>query len=366
MSKGTGIRRACLLMGLGIAWTADTPPLTAAEPLVSIVTETTPGPAAAHGLEKLIAALQAKGASCERTASLDRARGKFLVAAGLAGGDGLVSRLLKPSGRPVPEGPEGLVIRRTEWRGKPVWVIAGSDDRGLMYAALDVADRVGWSDDPGTPLAEVRDAAERPAVSERALSVYTMNRAYWESRFYDPDYLARYLDLLAKNRFNSVVVIFGYENGGFLAPCYPYFFDVEQFPDVRMVGLTPEQQQRNLDALNRLIDMAHARGLNVTVGIWDHIYRGGVQGGGIPGADKVPPGPTPGLVWGVTDRNLTAYTLAALTKFLRRVPGVDAIQFRMHDESGLTQSEQEALWREVFRVMKREAPRVRFDARAKG
>ena len=45
--------------------------------------------------------------------------------------------------------------------------------------------------------------------------------------------------------------------------------------------------------------MAHDRGLKFTVGIWDHIYRGGVQGGGIPGADAALPTPTPGLVWGV-------------------------------------------------------------------
>ena len=109
-----------------------------------------------------------------------------------------------------------------------------------------------------------------------------MNRAYWESRFYDEVYWSRYLDLLAQNRFNSLVVIFGYENGGFLAPPYPYFFDVEGFPDVRMVGLTAEGQKRNLDALNRLIRMAHARGLRVTLGLWDHIYRGGVQAGGMP------------------------------------------------------------------------------------
>ena len=76
----------------------------------------------------------------------------------------------------------------------------------------------------------MRNTAEKPAVSERALSIYTMNRAYWESRFYDENYWARYLDLLAQNRFKSLVVIFGYENGGFLAPCYPYFFDVPEFP----------------------------------------------------------------------------------------------------------------------------------------
>src|SRR5262249_44315195 len=331
----TRIRWTGLLMALGIAWTTGASAILAEEPLVSVVTDNVPGPAASHGLEKLLTTLQAKGAACERAPSLTEARGKILIAAGMARSDGLAARLLKEGNHPIPQGPEALVIRRTNWKDKPAWVIAGSDDRGLMYAELDVADRIGWSADPRTPFSEVRDTSEKPAVSERALSIYTMNRAYWESRFYDQDYWARYLDLLAKNRFNSLVVIFGYENGGFLAPCYPYFFDVEQFPDVRMVGITRLQQQRNLEALNRLIEMAHARGQNFTVGIWDHIYRGGVQGGGIPGAERLPSRPTPGLVWGVTEKNLTAYTVAALRQFLRRVPKVDAVQFRMHDESGL-------------------------------
>src|SRR5262249_27664435 len=153
---------------------------------------------------------------------------------------------------------------------------------------------------------------------------------------------------------------------GFLAPCYPYFFDVEQFPDVRMIGMTGRQQRCNLDALNRLIALAHARGLSVTLGIWDHIYRGGVQGGGIPGADKVPQKPAPGLVWRLPEKIPTACTCAALAEFLRLVPGVDAVQFRMHDESGLKGGEQEEFWRQVFRVMKEHRPKVRFDARAKG
>ena len=197
-----------------------------------------------HGAEKLLSALRGKGIPCEQAASLEAARGRFLIVAGRAEGGGPATRLLKAGKHPAPQGPEALVIRRTGWKGQPVCLIAGSDDRGLMYAELDVADRVRWGTDPGTPLAEVRDTAERPDVRERALSVYTMNRAYWESRFHDPDYWARYLDLLAQNRFNSLVVIFGYENGGFLAPCYPYFFDVEQFPEVRLVGMTRRQQQR--------------------------------------------------------------------------------------------------------------------------
>ena len=106
----------------------------AESPMVSVVTDKAPGPAAAHGLGKLTAALRAKGIACEMAGSLGEARGKFLIVAGLAAGDGPAARLLKAGNHPVPQGPEALVIRETEWQGKPVWVIAGSDDRGLMYA----------------------------------------------------------------------------------------------------------------------------------------------------------------------------------------------------------------------------------------
>jgi hypothetical protein len=160
-------------------------------------------------------------------------------------------------------------------------------------------------------------------------------------------------------------VIFGYENGGFLAPCYPYFFDTEGFPDVRMVGISPQQQQRNLTAFNNLIKMAHDRGIRFTVGIWDHIYRGGVQGGGIPGTKEAPNQPIPGLVWGVTGDNLIPYNKTALAKFVKLVPELDGIQFRMHNESGLKHGEQEAFWSDVFRMMKQTAPHLRLDLRAK-
>ncbi|MBS1602321.1 MAG: hypothetical protein JST42_06605 [Bacteroidetes bacterium] len=252
--------------------------------------------------------------------------------------------------------PESLSIRR---RGNE-FILGGSDDTGVMYALLEVARQLRL----GTPLKDIKDATESPDLRDRAISVYTMNRAYWESRFYDEKYWARYLDMMAENRFNSLVVIFGYENGGFLAPCYPYFFNVDGYPDIRMVGLSEQDQQRNLAAIRRLIEMAHDRGIRFTAGIWDHIYRGGVQGGGIPGNEKAPDHPTPGLVWGVTAENLTAYTRTALTQFIRKIP-VDAIQFRMHGESGLKKDEEEAFWADVFAMIKQTRPGLRIDMRAK-
>ena len=336
------------------------------EPIVSVVTDSTLGGAAEYGAKKLLAALGDSGITAERVKSLDAARGTLLVIAGLADGNGAAAKLLKAGNKAILDGPEALVICKSQYEGKPCWVIGGSDDRGLMYGELDVADRIGWSTDRANPLSELKETVEKPAVTTRAVSIYTMNRAYWESRFYDEAYWAHYLDTLAQNRFNSLVVIFGYENGGFLAPCYPYFFEVEGFPDVRMVGISPDQQQHNLAALNRLVQMAHDRGLDFTVGIWDHIYRGGVQGGGAVGADEVARKPTAGRVWGVTSDNLLPYTKAGLTKFVRLVPHLDGVQFRMHDESGLKPGEQETFWRGVFQMIKQEAPNLRLDLRAKG
>ena len=360
-------RRTVVVLGLAGILLALAPVASAAvAPMVSLVVGDATAKPVQHGVGKLKLALQQKGVSLEEAASVRAANGDAVVVAGFTSGAGEAARLISELRLTPHTEPESLLIRKLKRDGKTVLLVAGADARGLMYALLDVADRVGWAKSAGQPFSEVRDAQEKPYAPERALSLYTFNRAYWESRFYNEAYWARYLDMLAQNRFNSLVVIFGYENGGFLAPCYPYFFDVPEFPEVRMVGLTREQQQRNLAALNRLIQMAHDRGLKFTAGIWDHIYRGGVQGGGIPGADEAARKPVPGLVWGVTGENLVPYTKAALASFVKRVPTVDAIQFRMHDESGLKPSEQEAFWHDVFQMMRQTAPKLRLDLRAKG
>ncbi len=311
------------------------------------------GPAA-YGLGRLDQALRRKGlevadASASGTADL-------AIVAGL-----------RPCAQSVmsPDGPEALAIRRGKYQGKPALILCGTDARGLMYAALDTADRIGWSTSANDPFQQVREISERPFLIERGISMYTMQRAWFERRLYDESYWRRYFDLLASSRINSFVVIFGYENGGFMAPPYPYFFNVPQFPDVELVGITREQQARNTAAFKAMMRIAHERGIQVTAGIWDHIYRGGVQGGGIPGASENAGKRVPGLVWGVTADNLAAYTKAALKRFLEVFPEIDAIQFRMHSESGLKPEEMAGFWHEVFQFMKQASPDLRVDLRVK-
>ena len=115
-----------------------------------------------------------------------------------------------------------------------------------------------------------------------------------------------------------------------------------------------------------MIELAHERGIRFTAGIWDHIYRGGVQGGGIAGASDLAGKRTPHLVYGVTTENLAPYTKAALAKFLTVFPDIDGIQFRMHWESGLTRKETPVFWRDVFSMLKELQPDIQIDLRAKG
>jgi len=311
-------------------------------------------PPARHGLTVLEQALQTKGISSKEQSSTETPTDSDFV---------LIAKLDCPN-ISLPRSQEALAIRRTTYQGKPALMLCGAGARGLMYAELDTATRISWTQNGASPFSQVHDTVEQPYIRERGVSMYTMQRAYFESRLYDEEQWKRYFDMLAASRINSFVVIFGYENGGFLAPAYPYFFDVG-FPDVRLIGITPQEQGKNAAAFNAMIRLAHERGIDVIAGLWDHIYRGGVQGGGIPGASQNAGKRIPGLVWGLDEKNLEPYTKAALQRFLEAFPDLDAVQFRMHSESGLKPSEMQPFWHEVFKMIKQLHPNLRIDLRAK-
>ena len=204
---------------------------------IALVTEGELAPPARHGLAKLQEALRAKGFDVAASA----AQADYVILAGTG-----ASATLREWEAPAPSGRESLTIWRGRYRNKPAIALRGGDARGLMYAALDTAERIAWSS--ADPFQYVRNTTEKPYLAERGISMYTMQRAYFESRLYDEAHWKRYFDTLAADRINSFVVIFGYENGGFMAPLYPYFFDVKEFPGVEMVGITKPQQARNTAA----------------------------------------------------------------------------------------------------------------------
>lgn len=333
---------------------------------LSIVADVNMGPTAAYGLHQLEEVLEANGVHYEMVTAGEKATGRILLFAGRAYGKGEAALLIKAGRHEVPRVSEAFTIWKTYWHHKPVTVVSGYDDKGFMYALLDIAMRIGWAKDSADPLHFVREVTSKPYTKERGIAMYTMNRTYWESRFYDKHFWIQYFDMMARDRLNMLEILFGYENGGFMAPCYPYFFQVEGYPKVTMRDITPEQQARNVSTMKWVIRMAHERGIGIRLGIWDHIYRGGVQAGGNPAFKYDKNHPLPWQVTGLDSTNLNAYTKAAFTKFLKTFPSLDAILFKTNNESGLKEDELQAFSMNFFKTAKEVAPHLMIDIHAKG
>jgi hypothetical protein len=197
-----------------------------------------PGAAAPvkHGVESLKAALRAKNIRYEEVANLEAARGQTAIVYGSGNGSGPAADRLKASAVAVSGAPESLVIHWAEWKSKPLLLLSGSDDRGLMYSLLEVADRIGWALDPGKPLSEVHNIQESPTVTDRGVTIFTMQQAQFETRLHDENYWTKYFDTLARDRFNKFQVLFAYEMDGYMCPAYPYFVDTPGFADVKVEG----------------------------------------------------------------------------------------------------------------------------------
>jgi hypothetical protein len=337
-------------------------------PAVSLLLDRSAGSPGAIALRRVRSALAKRQVACEDIQILEAARGHTILIAGIAKDSEMMAELGKKFQLDLPSSPESLLIRQLPWSNKRIFLLCGADPLGLAYALYEVADRIGWSETAASPLSEVRDVRESPAVRDRSLSIYSMQQAYFEKRLFNENYWSAYLDNLVSNRFNNFSLLFAYESSGFLAPPYAWFFDLPEFPEVTAVGFTKEQQGQYLKSLNRLIQMTHERGLKFTLGIWDHIYDGhsSYYTEGVWDHLPIVNGRRPRWpVEGLTDENLVAYTPKALKRFLELVPNIDAIQFRMHGESGLNKAGLKNFWVPIFRVMAEQNPPIRFDARAK-
>ena len=293
---------------------------------VSLIADPACGAASRHGLDRLKAAFRQKRFVVDEARSAESAAGSILVVAGFASAGSPAARLLQDAKAALPAGPEALSVLRTTWKGKDLVVLCGADDTGLMYAALDTADRIGWSAGPADVLGRIKSVAEKPDLVDRAVSIYTMQRAYFESRLFDDAYWDAYFDMLARSRFNSFVVIFGYENGGFMAPPYPYFFDVDGFPGVRLVGHTAEAADPEHGGLPktdperpRPRDPIHGRHLG------PHLPRRRPGRGNGRASRRPPPLPVPGLVWGSTRTTCRPTAGRRSSEFVLTFPEMDAL-----------------------------------------
>jgi hypothetical protein len=130
----------------------------AGDPQLSIVVDNQRNAPFEHGLVKLIAALKAKDISIEEVNELKAAHGTSIIVAGIGNSSTITSLQVSGKNHTVAQTAEALTIWEGRFKNKPVLVINGFDDRGVMYGLLDVAERISWAN-KNDPLAKVNEVS---------------------------------------------------------------------------------------------------------------------------------------------------------------------------------------------------------------
>ena len=266
---------------------------------------------------------------------------------------------LTGAGVSVPEAPEGLALLETRTSGRRALHACGADGRGLVYALLELADRVRRGTPPLQALAVSQPIVERPANAVRSVMRQFTSETLDKPWFYDRQAWVHYLTMLATHRFSRLHLAFGlgYDSlqrvaDSYFLFLYPFLLSVPGYA-VRATNLPDAERDRNLEMLRFIGDETVARGLDFQLGIWMHGYQ-------------LTASPDAGyLVEGLTPDTHAAYCRDALAAVLRACPAISAVALRIHGESGIAEGSYE-FWSTVFEGVARCGRRVEIDLHAKG
>ncbi|MGH7992568.1 MAG: hypothetical protein ACREDQ_03555, partial [Limisphaerales bacterium] len=271
----------------------------------------------------------------------------------------MVRPVLEAAAISLPDGPECLAIARGKPGRHPVLVAAGSDARGLVYALLELADRVRFADDPLVELRAVKPVSERPANTIRSVMRAFVSDVQDKPWFNDRAFWQSYLTMLATHRFNrfNLALGLGYDFTTGITDCYfhfayPFLVAVPGY-DVRAVPLPDAERDRNLEMLRYISEETERRGLHFQLGLWTHAY----QWTDSPHANY--------LIEGLTPETQASYCRDALRLVLQACPAIRGVTIRTHGESGVPEGEY-GLWRKIFDGAAQCGRRVEIDLHAKG
>jgi hypothetical protein len=267
--------------------------------------------------------------------------------------------LLAEAGLSLPDAPEALALARGRIARWKILLAAGSDARGLVYALLELADRVNFATDPIAALKAVKPVSERPANSIRSIARGFNSDVEDKSWYQDRDFWPPYLTMLAANRFNrfNLTLGLGYDFATGLRDtyfyfAYPFLLAVPGY-DVRAVPLPDAERENNLAMLRFISEETARRGLHFQLGIWTHAY----QWTRSPDANYV--------IEGLTPETQAPYCRDALRALLAACPAISGVTFRVHGESGVPEGSYD-LWKTIFDGVANCGRPVEIDMHAKG
>ena len=259
----------------------------------------------------------------------------------------------------MPDTPEALAQVPTRISRRRTLLACGVDTRGLVFALLDLADRVRPGKSAAAALALDQPVVERPANAVRSVMRQFTSATLDTPWFHDRDSWTHYLAMLATHRFNRLHLAFGLGYDSLRRVADSYFLFVYPFllsvpgHDVRVTNLPDDERDRNLETLRFIGAATVARGLDFQLGIWMHGYQ------------LVESPDARYVVEGLTADTHAAYCRDALAALLGACPAISSVALRIHGESGIPEGSYD-FWGTVMDGVARCGRRVEIDLHAKG
>ncbi len=219
----------------------------------------------------------------------------------------------------VPGAPESFRIQPGE---KPK--IIGGDQRGLMYGLFEAAEQLRMH-------GRLLPKQGSPQVRLRGIRYFVHNKDLDADWYYSRDFWGDHFAMLSRDRFNRFNLVFCHQTN-YLAPPYPFWIELPEFPGIRVPGLTPAQRERNLEILQYISQDAAQHGIDFTLGIWEQNAWPTMQH----------------MVEGIAPENISPYVYAALKKVLQLCPDIQSVQIRTNVESGIPADQQLTFYGDYF------------------
>ena len=370
MKRRTFLQAAGAAAGFGMEFSPRASGQQPPQPVTIVLDLSDPvasSPPAKWAVTELFNRLQAKGVLVRLVGSVaESGRGEICI---VVSGPAFTTPAVMPAGARPPAAPESFSIANATVGGRRVIVAAGRDARGILYALLELADRVDYEESLETALRIQSRIVEQPANRIRSVLKPFVSELEDKPWFYDRGAWNDYLTMLATHRFNRLNLSFGigYDfvneiRDSYFHFAYPFFLNVPGYnvqvtiakvPNEKPVLLTDKEQERNLSLLQFISAAAADRGLDFQLGLWTHAWN----------FDEAPNATH--RIRGLTRATHAPYCRDALHALLEACPAITGVTLRTHGESGVPEQSY-AFWKTVFSGIIATGRKIEIDQHAKG
>ena len=321
-----------------------------------IIAMSTPAQWAIH---ELIVALASRNIAVQQYSKIDKSQADNLCIVVTSSRSPLGTSMLKTTGAVIPPVPEALGLIPGKYARRQILIATGEDERGLIYALLELADRVVNTNSPLAALRISKPVIEQPANKIRGLNRLFVSDVEDKPWYNDREMWPKYLTMLATQRFNrfNLSLGIGYDflqnvTDAYFLFAYPFLLSVPGY-NVHVPELPDAERDQNLEILKFISEQTVARGIQFRLGLWMHGYEWIKS-------------PNPNYtIKGLTAETHGAYCRDALRMLLKACPAISGVTFRVHGESGVNEGSYN-FWKTVFDGISSCGRVVEIDMHSKG